>query len=454
MAIELTAATDGRAEQRRMPIWTVPMIYVLVSVACGLTFPRLEQIYLPGYTHDVAVGSALAFFSSVSSGMMALTGIVFAIAFVMVQFSAVAYSPRLVSRFANQPRLFHSLGIFFATFAYSLAALAWTDRGGSGKVPLFSTILVIVLLIISMVAFVRLIQGINELQIQNVLRDVGRQGRTVIRTLFERIPEAAAISPEAAADDRDLGAPVQRLTYSGEPRVITRFDVVGLVRLAEAAGAVIVLECAVGDTLVEDTLVLGVHGASAPLPERALMKSIRLGTVRTFEQDPKYAIRLLVDIAIRALSPAVNDPTTAVQALDQIEDLLRRLGRRKLDAGRVCDAAGSLRLIMPMPTWDDYLALAFDEIRQFGATSVQVARRLRAALTGLAESVATEERRAAVQHYLDHLNSGVGRSTFDDHDQAMALEEDRQGLGLSRKRTQPTSIPAAGKPARTVPTAA
>lgn len=437
-----------------MPIWTIPMIYVLVSAACGLTLPRLEQLYLPGYTHGVSVGSALAFFSSVSSGMMALTGIVFAIAFVMVQFSAVAYSPRLVVVFAGQPRLFHALGIFFATFAYSLAALAWTDRHGSGTVPLFSTMLVIVLLIASMVAFVLLIQGISDLQIQNVLRVIGGEGRKVIRTLFERLPEASAAPPATIEADPGFGPVVQRLTYSGEPRSIIRFDVAGLVRLAEAAGAIVVLECTVGDTLVEDALVLTVHGASVPIPERALMKSIRRGTTRTFEQDPKYAIRLLVDIAIRALSPAINDPTTAVQALDQIEDLLRRLGRRKLDAGRARDTTGALRLVIPMPTWDDYLALAFDEIRQFGVTSVQVARRLRAALSGLSESVATDERRARVQRYIDHLNSGVGRSGFDDSDKASALEEDRQGLGLSRKRAQPASPAAAPREPRPVPTAA
>lgn len=437
-----------------MPVWCIPMLYVLVSVVAGLTLPRLEHAYLPGYTHDVAVGSALAFFSSVSSGMMALTGIVFAIAFVMVQFSAVAYSPRLVVKFANQPRLFHSLGIFFATFSYSLAALAWTDRGGSGTVPLFSTMLVILLLIISVAAFVALIQGINDLQIQNVLREVGRQGRAVIRTLFERIPEGGMIAPGSAVEDRQLPPPVRRLTYSGEPRVITRIDVARLIRLAEAADAVVVLECAVGDTLVEDTLVLSVHGGSASPTGPSIMRSVHLGTARTFEQDPKYAIRLLVDIAIRALSPAINDPTTAVQALDQIEDLLRRIGHRKLDAGRGFDASGSLRLIIPMPTWDDYLALAFDEIRQFGATSVQVARRLRAALSGLAESVATEDRRVAVRRYLEQLDSGIGRSAFDDHDQATALGEDRQGLGLSRKRAPTSVTPGPAQPPSRVPTAA
>ncbi len=218
--------------------------------------------------------------------------------------------------------------------------------------------------------------------------------------------------------------------------MIARFDIDALVRLAQNSDAIVAIQCGVGETLVEDTVVLHVHGAAQKLPERDLMRAIRLATARTFEQDPKYAIRLLVDIAIKALSPAINDPTTAVQALDQIEDLLRRLGRRQLDAGQARDATGALRLTFQVPTWEDYLALAFDEIRQFGATSVQVVRRLRAALVGLADTVVVEARRDAVRQYLEHLNAGIGRSNFDDQDQAAARLEDRQGLGLSRRRPE------------------
>jgi uncharacterized membrane protein len=94
--------------------------------------------------------------------------------------------------------------------------------------------------------------------------------------------------------------------------VITRFDLDELVRLAQNADAVVSVECGVGETLVEDAVLLRVYGAGRKLPEQALTRAIHLATSRSIEQDPKYAIRLLVDIAIRALSPAVNDPTTAV----------------------------------------------------------------------------------------------------------------------------------------------
>jgi len=417
-----------------MPLWLVPMVYTVASVTVGLIVPRLEHAYFAGYTENISVGSALAFFSSVSSGMMALTGIVFAVAFVLVQFSAFAYSPRLVIMFASSPTLFHTLGIFIATFLYSLAALVWTDRGGSGRVPLFSTLLVSVLLILSMMAFARLVQSVNDLQIHNVLHVIGVRGRSVIRTMFPLIADNAKVSREEMDAPLNLGPPTQTLTHSGGPRAITRFDLERLVKVAQGADAVVAVECGVGDTVVENAILLRVYGAARKLPEEELTRAIHLATSRSFEQDPKYAIRLLVDIAIRALSPAVNDPTTAVQALDQIEDLLRQLGCRQLQAGHARDTAHKIRVTFPVPTWQDYLSLAFDEIRLFGAASIQVDRRLRAALVGLSETVVVDERRAAVQRYLDHLDLGIGQSSFDDQDRAAALQEDRQGLGLSRRR--------------------
>ena len=194
--------------------------------------------------------------------------------------------------------------------------------------------------------------------------------------------------------------------------------------------------CAVGDTLIDGAPLMRVHHAKAPLGEPDLLRAIRLRRERTFEQDPKYPIRLLVDVAIRALSPAVNDPTTAVQTLDQIEDLLRRLGRSDLDAGYRLDPDRALRLVFPMPTWEDYLALAFDEIRQYGSSSVQVMRRMRSALAGLLDTVSSPERAQSVRLYLEHLDRAIDNSPLDPSDRLMARQEDRQGIGLSGRREE------------------
>ena len=143
------------------------------------------------------------------------------------------------------------------------------------------------------------------------------------------------------------------------------------------------------------------------LPERTLLRGIRLATSRTVEQDPQYAIRLLVDAAIRALSPAINDPTTAVQALDQIEDLLRRLGGRQLDHGQAFDPLGMLRLTFLVPTWEDYLALSFDEIRQYGATGQRAARAAGRSLTVIPSTPAAP----LFAHHRSHCRRYVFRRT-------------------------------------------
>jgi uncharacterized membrane protein len=427
-----------RNESVSLQGWIISAAYVVVSVVLGLTLPRLENSYFPGLAHGMSASAALAFFSAVSSGMMALTGIVFAVAFVIVQFGAVAYSPRLVVMFTNNPRLYHALGIFFATFGYSLAALVWTDRGGSGVVPLFSTMLVGLLVITSMFAFVGMVNSLNDMQIHNVLRIVGEHGRQVIAAMYQPLPPDGGERQLPDADrSRSTGPVTQTITYMGEPRSIASFDTVALMRLAESVGGMIELDYAVGDTALWGTTFARLRGARKVLDEAALMQAVELADTRTMEQDPKYPIRLLVDIAIRALSPAVNDPTTGVQALDQIEDLLRRLGQSDLDIGQIRNARGELRVIVPMPTWSDYLSLSFDEIRQFGVTSVQILRRLRSALSGLAAAVSAEERRVQTASYLRHLDLDVERSALDDTDRVTARQEDRQGLGMPRERSAP-----------------
>ncbi len=418
-----------------MQPWFIPMVYVSGAVVGGLALPRLEQAYLADYALGLSVSSAQAYLSAAASGMMALTGIVFAMAFVMVQFSAIAYSPRLVLWFARDRVMFHALGAFTATFVYALFTLAWVDRGGSAKVPLFSSILVGILIIVSMLLFSRLMQRLGDLQIGAVLHLVGDRGRAVIADMFRRLDGASASrAPEGAGQTR-FGPTTQTVTYVGKPRSIARLDVYSLVALARQAGGTIVMACAVGDTLVEGAVLLRVHGAGKPLPEEPLRRAVHLGRERTFEQDPKYPIRLLVDIGIKALSPAINDPTTAVQTIDQLEDLLRRLGASELDAGYAADESGALRLVFPTPTWEDYLTLAFDEIRQFGSGSVQVMRRMRSALVGLAESLSSEERAQAARRYLEHLDHVIEASPFDVEDRRMARQEDRQGIGLSRRQS-------------------
>jgi len=408
-----------------------PLLYAVGAVGLGLGLPRLEAAFLPQLTAPIGAGPAMAVLSAIASGTLPLTGLVFSLAFVMVQFSATAYSPRLVYWLAGSALMQHALGIFTATFLYALAALAWIDRGGTGKVPLLTVWFAIVLLLASVVVFIMLVERLTMLQISRVLAFAGDQGRAVIARDYRRLAEG-----ERVGDEREAAAlppQTQVVLHAGGPLIIQAIDVPRLVALAEREGAVVAMAWAVGDTVIEGMPLLRVHGGQAPIAEPRLRRLVRLGTERTFDQDPKYAIRLLVDIAIKALSPAINDPTTAVQALDQIEDLLLRLGHRDLAAGSVRDGSGSLRLVMPVPGWDDFLVLAFDEIRYCGANSIQVMRRMRALLQELQLHV-PPARTPALLRYLERVDKGIGRTFEDQDDRRDALDPDRQGLGLSSER--------------------
>lgn len=414
---------------RQVPNWGIPLIYSVAAVVAGLTVPRLEDALLPEYVASVSAGSATAIYSAIASGMIALTGIVFSLAFVMVQFSATAYSPRLVLWIARDPVMSHAMGMFTATFLYALAALAWVDRRGSGRVGFFGMWFVMVLLLASMAMFVALIQRIGVLQINRILQFIGDPGRKIIESMY---PPLETPRESGGPEQPAAGAVTQTVTYTGRPQALQSVDVDALLALAEQCNGFVEVDCCVGDTMIDGSTILRVYGGRKNIAEQTWRDAFQFGDERNYEQDPKYAIRLLVDVAIKALSPAVNDPTTAVQALDQIEDLLRRLGRKRLEIGEFRDESGTLRVVVPFPTWEDFLALAFDEIRFCGGTSVQVMRRLKALLGDLI-STSPQERLEALRRQQKLLDSTVTRSFTDAEDKMSASVEDRQGLGIPRK---------------------
>jgi uncharacterized membrane protein len=409
------------------PLWTIPAWYVAVAVVASLYLPRLEAWLNLGFSGGIPPSAAVAIYSSIASGMIALTGIVFSLAFVMVQFSATAYSPRLVLWIARDPVLWHAVGVFCATFLYALAAIAWVDRDGSGVAPYFNGWLVILSMLASVAMFIALIDKLSLLQVHRMLAFTADHGRRVIEQTYPPLDAPAAIPDYGAL--RGLGV-TQALRYVGQPRSLQALDERALLALASVAGAIIDVRASVGDTLVEGAEMLRVYGGRA-MDEAALRAAFMAGGERTFEQDPKYAIRLIVDIAIKALSPAVNDPTTAVQALDQVEDLLLRLGRRRLEIGALQGGDGALRLLVLHPTWDDFLSLAFDEIRYYGADSIQVMRRMKALAADLIAALPAE-RQASLRHHQQRLDATIARSFEHADDKLEASVEDRQGLGVPR----------------------
>jgi uncharacterized membrane protein len=406
--------------------WIVPAIYAAAALAIGSALPRLEHRFWFDAFSSISSSSAVAIYSTIASGTMTLSAIVFSLTFVMVQFGATAYSPRLALWLAEDPLISHALGIFTATFLYSIAALAWVDRDNLYGVPLITAVIVLLMLMASVAAFIALVKRVAVLQVSRLLAFIGDQGRSVIA--------AFCTDPGMDANHQEplpSRPPTHVLRHRGRPRTVQAIDTGLLLRLACAANARIDVLAAVGDTVIDSTPLVAVFGTGTAVSERRVRGAIHVGDQRTFQQDPQFAVRLLVDIAIRALSPAINDPTTAVQALDQIGDLMLRIGRVRLNGGSARDAAGTVRVVVPRPAWEDFVRLAFEEIAAYGASSVQVMRRMNALLSELAAALPAE-RRTPLVYWRRRLEASIGRHFMDLDQRRDAYGSDRQGLGLTR----------------------
>jgi uncharacterized membrane protein len=218
---------------------------------------------------------------------------------------------------------------------------------------------------------------------------------------------------------------------SRQAGAIQAVDFEGLINWAQKGDHVLAMPAAVGDFVAAGQALIVVFGGK-PVPAKTthrLQRMVALGAERTIEEDAAFAIRIMADIAVKALSAAINDPTTAVQALDHLGNVLRLLGSTPLRGQlTLCDRAGTPRLRLPSRTWEDYLTLALTEIREYGSTSLQVMRRLRALLQDLQSSVMPEHL-PAVDAELSRLDATVAVGFAASVDRDLAEASDGQGVG-------------------------
>jgi uncharacterized membrane protein len=261
---------------------------------------------------------------------------------------------------------------------------------------------------------------------------VASLGRRVIESVYpERLPGSPA---KALLQGSGLGESPACTVTNHRDGVVLAFDIPGLVSLARRADGVLEMVPQVGDFVAAGDPLFRVFQGGADLSPDALRQSVAIGNERTLEQDPTFAFRIMVDIASKGLSPAINDPTTAVLALDQIHHLLRNVGSRLLAEGRVHDATGRLRLVYPTPDWEDFVQLAVTEIRHFGGTSIQIARRLRAMLENLIQTL-PECRAGLLREELKLLHRSAERFFKEPEDLALAHLGDFQGVGGKHGRS-------------------
>jgi uncharacterized membrane protein len=229
--------------------------------------------------------------------------------------------------------------------------------------------------------------------------------------------------------------------------VLLKIDESALIEEARRADCVIELVPTLGDFVPGGAPLFRIRGDATRVDGKRLVRLIVLGNEREMHNDLPYAVRLLVDIATRALSPSTNDATTAIQAIHRLHDLLRQLATRTFPDVNRLDEDGRVRLVITRLDWDGYVRLAFDEIRLYGASSVQIPRRLREAIEDI-KTVAPPERQRALDRQLELLGAAAERELPSHDEAALALTPDPQGLGSGADLIAPRSNGSAERPIR------
>jgi len=365
-----------------------------------------------------------------------LTFIVFAFTIILlaVQIAVGQLSPRIIARIFESRLIKLTLSAFVFSFTYTLAALGRIED----RVPQLPVLVAVLSSLFSIVLFFYLIQKVSQgLRPVMILTRVGTDTRTVISALY---PESFSTGmQEHQGTDLNTLPSTRTVLHNGLPGVVLAFDAEGLVEIARCAGAIIELIPQVGDFQATGEVIFRLHGeGTGGVNDGSLRQCVMLGPERDMEKDPAFGLRIIVDIAIKALSPAINDPTTAVLAIDQLHHLLHLLGTRQLDTGVVRDSSGEVRLMYRTPCWEDFVTLAVTEIRLCGAQSPQVTRRLKVMFEQLVQFVPVE-RSVVLRKEMTLLQRTIENGFVDHEDRILAGLGDLQGLG-SEDRSQETKV--------------
>ncbi|MGW7589889.1 DUF2254 domain-containing protein [Streptomyces rubiginosohelvolus] len=359
--------------------------------------------------------------TTVSSAMMTFIGVVFSISLVAVQMASGQLTPRVVRIFVRSRISKLTMTVFLATFLVSLLVLSSyeseTDPRRVVSVPLVQSLLILVLVGMSLLLFVVYVSA--TLRLMQVGPVVDRIARDSFRVLGRM--------PRGPQGDDEVGPETARVVYEGRAGVLRDVNTARLVRAARRQGVVLRVIPRIGDFVVPGTPMLAVHGGAVP-PRRRLRYAVSVSVERTLHQDLAFGLRQLADIALRALSTSVNDPTTAVQCLDRIVQFLAAVAHLPLGTVHHRDRAGRVRLVQDGPGWDDLVDLAFEEIRWCLAGSPQVSRRLMAGLDDLL-LIVPEDRRKSLARHRELLVQTMERGVPVAADRAFALLPDRQGIG-------------------------
>jgi uncharacterized membrane protein len=403
-------------------LWTVPLIAIPVAMIATQLLHWLDaqrEWTLLGF----GVSGARALLQAAATATLSFLVFTFGSLLVAIQVASGQLTPRIIATTLLRDNVVrYTVGLFILTFLFALGVENRIDNKVH-QLPLF---VAAALALASFAAFLYLIDYASRLlRPITILTRVGNEGLGVIKSVY---PDPSIGPGRPKSQRHKLAAPDRVVKHTGTSGSVLAVNLEELKGEAERSHGVIEFVPQVGDFVGVDEPLFNLYGPAHTVEDDALRSAVAFGSERTMEQDPTFAFRIVIDIALKALSPAINDPTTAVLAIDQLHRLLRSVGRRHLRTDEVLDKMGELQVIVRTPNWDDFVQLAFTEIRACGANNIQIVRRLRAMIENLKETLPGHR-----QHELEEqstlLDQEIDRLFRYPQEQTLARIADSQGLG-------------------------
>src|SRR5690242_11504039 len=417
-------ATSWRVLHRyvRSALWAVPFIAIVLELIVAQVLHRIDQAFAWKLA-DFTVQGAQALLQTIISMTLSFVVFTFGSLLVAIQVASGQLTPRIIATTLLSDRFVrYAVGLFVFTLLFAVSAL---NRTGT-NVHQLVTFVAGGLGLLSMATFLYLIDyAARLLRPISILERVAENGLNVIRQVY---PHVTRVSDANDGSHHGRGKAERIIPHAGRSQVVLGVNVAALVRAAREANGIVEFVPVVGDFIAMDEPLFALYGTAVKIDDCELRAAVSFGAERTMEQDPTFAFRIVVDIALKALSPAINDPTTAVLALDQLHRLLRLVGKRNLRTDEIRGPSGDLRAIFRTPNWEDFVNLAFSEIRACGSSNLQIVRRLRAMIENLVQTLPAH-RHSALHKQLELLEREIQKQFKYEEEQELARIGDSQGLG-------------------------
>jgi uncharacterized membrane protein len=406
----------------RTSLWIVPFIAIPLELVATRLLHRLDG-WLGWRLLDVAETGAQAMLNAVVTATLSFVVFTFGSLLVALQVASGQLTPRIIATVLVRNNVVrYTTGLFIFTLLFAISA----QNRMQGNVFQLVVFVAACLGILCFAAFLFLIDyAARLLRPISIVSLVGKAGLAVIESVY---PEPSLGPNKPASRPSKLGTPDRTVRHQGTSEIVLAVNIDELVAEAHKSGGVVEFVPQVGDFVATDEPLFNLYGNAASLDDERLRSIVAFGPERTMEQDPTFAFRIVIDIALKALSPAINDPTTAVIAIDQLHRLLRKAGNQNLRTDEILEKSGKLLVIFRTPNWEDFVHLAFTEIRQCGAQNMQIARRLRAMIENLIQTL-PKHRHSALQRELQLLDRDVEKYFPYPECLALARIGDPQGLG-------------------------